>query len=75
MPSLPAVSPKKVLKALHAAGFYLHRIHGAHHHLKHPRDETLRVTVSLHTGDIAPKTLKSILKQANLTIEEFTELL
>lgn len=35
----------------------------------------LRVTVSLHTGDIAPKTLKSILKQANLTVEEFIELL
>lgn len=35
----------------------------------------LRVTIPFHRKDLAPKTLQSIIKQANLTVEEFIALL
>jgi len=35
----------------------------------------LHVVVPNHSGDLAPKTLKSLIAQADLTVEELVELL
>jgi len=35
----------------------------------------LHVVVPSHSGDLAPKTIKSILVQAEMTVEEFAALL
>ena len=40
----------------------------------HARPE-LRLTIPIHNKDLPPKTLKSIIRQAGLTVEEFIELL
>jgi predicted RNA binding protein YcfA (HicA-like mRNA interferase family) len=74
---LPIVSGSRVVRALTRAGFVLDRIVGSHHVLAHPNDPTRRtVTVPVHSArDLKPGTLRAIIRQAGLTIEEFKELL
>jgi len=72
---LPRVTGDKVVKALKRAGFVEIRIRGSHHYLYHEQKDRL-VTVVVHAGKIlALKTLKSILKQADMGVEELKELL
>jgi predicted RNA binding protein YcfA (HicA-like mRNA interferase family) len=69
---IPTLKPKKVIKALERGGFYVHHTSGSHYILK---KEKLRVTVPYHNKDLKPGTLKSIIEQAGLTVEEFLNLL
>jgi predicted RNA binding protein YcfA (HicA-like mRNA interferase family) len=72
---LPRVTGKDTIKALQRAGFATVRSHGSHFYLYHREKDTL-VTVPVHAGrTLAPKTLKSILEQAGLTPDAFSELL
>lgn len=72
---LPRVTGDLVVKALKRAKFEEVRMRGSHCHLYHPGKNKL-VTVPVHAGKIvAPKTLKSILKQAEISVAEFRELL
>jgi predicted RNA binding protein YcfA (HicA-like mRNA interferase family) len=71
MPKLPRVTASKALKALLRSGFYVHHQTGSHANLRHPSKPHLHVVIPRHGGDLAPKTLKSILTQAELTVEEF----
>ena len=71
---LPRVGGKETVEALLRAGFVIHRTRGSHYILKHP-ETGLRVTIPYHRRELAPKTLRSILKQAGLSIERFRELL
>lgn len=73
---LPAVNGKRVIEALTKTGFVVDRIVGSHHVLAYPGDPTRTVTVPVHAGrDLKPGTLRSIIRQTGLTVEEFTELL
>jgi predicted RNA binding protein YcfA (HicA-like mRNA interferase family) len=72
---LPAVRPKRLLRALEHAGFFLHHVTGSHYILKHPTNPMLRVTVPFHNRDLKRGTLQSIVKQAGFTNEEFLKLL
>lgn len=73
---LPAVSGKRVIRALAKAGFIVERIVGSHHILMHPGDLSRTVTVPVHgSRDLKPGTLRSIIRQTGLTVEAFTELL
>jgi predicted RNA binding protein YcfA (HicA-like mRNA interferase family) len=75
MARLPVVKGIEAVRALRRAGFTLVRIAGSHHHLRRPEGGPL-VTVACHAGrDLRPKTLKSILIQANMSVEEFIALL
>lgn len=49
-------------------GWYETEARGSHVQLKHP-SKPGKVTVPVHAGDIAPGTLKSILRQSGITIE------
>ncbi|MFL6256380.1 MAG: type II toxin-antitoxin system HicA family toxin [Pyrinomonadaceae bacterium] len=69
---LPALKPKKVIRALERYGFSVHHTSGSHYILK---KEKLRVTVPYHNKDLKPRTLASIIEQAGLTVEEFLDLL
>jgi predicted RNA binding protein YcfA (HicA-like mRNA interferase family) len=71
---LPRVSGKQTVEALLRAGFEIHRIRGSHYILKNP-ETNRRVTVPYHRRELALKTLRSILKQAAISPEEFSELL
>lgn len=71
---LPALPPRKVLKALYKVGFQDRNQSGSHLTLVHPK-KSLRVTVPIHNQDIPMGTLRSIIKQAHLTETEFLKLL
>jgi predicted RNA binding protein YcfA (HicA-like mRNA interferase family) len=72
---LPRVTPREVIAALERAGWQHVRTTGSHRHFKHP-DRPGLVTVPVHPGEtIFPAILKSILRQAGLTAEEFRTLL
>jgi len=72
MPELPALKPRQVMAALEKAGFRRVRQRGSHVQFKRGN---LLVTVPVHPGDINPSVLCSIMRQAQLTVEEFLELL
>ena len=72
---LPAVSGSDLIKALQRAGFVLRRQKGSHVHLFRNADKR-RVTVPVHgTIAIAEGTLKAILRDADLTVEDLRKLL
>jgi len=48
---------------------------GSHIQLRHEDKPMFRVTVPFHRTDLTPKTLKSIIRQAGLTVDEFIQLL
>lgn len=71
---LPRVTADDVIKAFERIGFFFSRQSGSHKIYKNK--EGKRVTVPYHSGKILhPKVLKSILNDADLTVEEFKELL
>ena len=73
---LPAVNGARVVRALLKAGFVVDRIVGSHHVLKYPGMPARAVTVPCHSGrDLKAGTLRAIIRQAGLTVEEFTTLL
>ncbi len=74
MTKLPRVTAARAIQALEKAGFSLARQSGKHKIYKNKAGK--RVTVPYHSGKILhPKTLKSILRDADVTIEEFRELI
>jgi predicted RNA binding protein YcfA (HicA-like mRNA interferase family) len=75
MPKLPRITSRKLLQALVRAGFYVHHQTGSHVNLRHATKTHLHVVIPRHSGDLAPKTTKSIIVQAELTVEEFVALL
>lgn len=74
MPKIPVVKPTLVIKAIKKAGFYTDHISGSHYVL-YCRSRSLRVTIPYHNKPLKRKTLINILKQANLSIEEFKKLI
>ena len=74
MPKLPAVTAREVLRALRRDGWQITRQTGSHAHLTHAT-KAGKVTVPIHSGDVKDGTLRSILKQARLTPDQFLDLL
>lgn len=72
MARLPQIKPKELLKFFLKVGFILNRQSGSHARLVHPDGRA--ITIAIHNKPIAPGTLNSILKQANMTKDEFLEL-
>ena len=72
---LPRLGALELVRALKRAGFEEKRQKGSHLHLKRERDKK-RVTVPMHKGrDIPSGTLRGILKDADLSVDEFRQLL
>jgi len=71
-PRLPVLKPKEVLRAFLKAGFEVHHQTGSHAQLRHPSKPHLRVTIPRHDRfDLPQSILKSILRQAEMTLEDF----
>ena len=68
MAKLPAIKPKKVVKALLKFNFEIKRQTGSHVRLIHPDGRT--TTVAIHNRDLPKGTLKAILKQSELTLDK-----
>ena len=72
---LPALRPREVIRALERAGFWLVRIRGSHHYFQNPNRPELLVCVPVHPGDLKRPVLRSILRQADLSVDAFLELI
>ena len=75
MPKLPPLSGKEVIKALSKLGYQHIRTRGSHAILnKITESGKITIPVPLHK-ELAPGTLKSIIRQSSLTRDKFLELL
>ncbi|MBI5729193.1 MAG: type II toxin-antitoxin system HicA family toxin [Candidatus Magasanikbacteria bacterium] len=72
MPRLPVLTPAKTIRALERAGFIFIRQRGSHR--IYVRGEK-GVTIPFHNKDLRKGTLKQIIQQSGLTVEEFIKLL
>jgi len=72
MPKIPVLKPGQVMAALEKTGF--HRVRQRGSHVQYKRGNLL-VTVPNHPGDLNPLVLRSILRQAQMTVDELTKLL
>lgn len=70
---IPVLGSKETIRKLQKAGFIVDHQTGSHVILLHLVLKH-RVTVPYHNKDIKTKTMKSIIEQAGLTIEEFVKL-
>jgi predicted RNA binding protein YcfA (HicA-like mRNA interferase family) len=62
------------VKALERAGFVVTRVKGSHHRLRHPDGRS--TTVPVHAGqDVFKGTLRSVLQDAGLTVEDLLKYL
>mgnify|MGYP001568842611 CR=1 FL=1 len=75
MPKLPRTTARKVLSALLRAGFYVHHQAGGHINLRHEDKTHLHVVIPRHNKDLSLKTIRSIVSQTELNLEEFIKLL
>jgi predicted RNA binding protein YcfA (HicA-like mRNA interferase family) len=74
-PKLPVVSGRQVVRALERVGYRVVRQRGSHIRLRDESDPNhLPVTVPDHRT-LKPGLLRQILRDANLTVEEFVDLL
>jgi len=74
VPKLPIVSGRDLIKVLGKVGYAVDHQTGSHVILRHKREPHRRVTVPFH-GEIAKGTLRAILNEAGMTVEEFLNLL
>jgi len=72
---VPTLPYDRVVRALQRAGWVVVRQQGSHIRLqKHSDDKTLKITVPAHRP-IKRSTLSHILKQAQLSVDDFLALL
>ena len=74
MSKLPVVSGKQLCKILGKIGYFTDHQTGSHVILRHEDPPYRRLTVPDHK-EIAKGTLRTILRQAGLTVPEFGKLL
>lgn len=74
MARLPVVKVRALVRALKRLGFYKYHQVGSHAHFKHA--DGRRTTVYIHEGnDIGKKTIKGIIIDLGLTVDEFIKAL
>ncbi|MBC8204071.1 type II toxin-antitoxin system HicA family toxin [bacterium] len=74
-PKLPVVTSRQLIRALKKAGFVIHRQKGSHIHMKHEEPPMIVISVPYHNVDIKKGTLRRILKDAKLSVNQFRELI
>lgn len=74
MTRLPVLSGQDVVKALAVIGYVFDHQRGSHVVLRHKNPPHRRVTGPNHK-EVARGTLRSIIREVGLTLDQFTELL
>lgn len=74
MSGLPRVSGREVVRALRKTGYERDRQRGSHVVLRQTVSTYRRITVPDHK-EVAKGTLRAIIRQAGLTVDEFKALL
>jgi predicted RNA binding protein YcfA (HicA-like mRNA interferase family) len=76
MTDLPSVNAARLIRALQRAGFFVHHTTGSHYVLKHPGRPSVRIVVPYHgSADVKRGILRSILRQADISVDELIRLL
>jgi predicted RNA binding protein YcfA (HicA-like mRNA interferase family) len=73
MSRLPRISGKECIQALSKAGFYFKRQEGSHIILR--RDDPFAQLVIPNHKELDRGTLRAIIRQSNLSVDEFINLL
>jgi predicted RNA binding protein YcfA (HicA-like mRNA interferase family) len=71
---LPILKPVEVVRVLQKAGWYIHRQKGSHL-IMHKTGSPNLIVIPMHNRDLPRGTLNGILSDAELSVEEFIELL
>jgi len=66
---LSSATPKEVVRIAHRLGFRLIRQSGSHAIYRHPDGRWL--TIPMHSGDLGKGLLRKLIKDLDLTVEEF----
>ncbi|HOC93704.1 MAG TPA: type II toxin-antitoxin system HicA family toxin [bacterium] len=74
MTRLPVVSDQETIAAFRKCGYEIDHQTGGHIILRNSKQPHRRLTIPNHK-DIAKGTLRSLIRQAGLTVEEFARLL
>lgn len=75
MPKIPIINGAKLIKVLIKKGFVLNRVNGSHHILIHPQKQ-ITISIPVHKGKTLGKGITlAIIKDSQVTIEEFLKLL
>ncbi len=72
MHKYPVLKPKEIIRILKKKGFIKVRSRGSHQQYK---KGNLLVTIPFHNKDLRQETLKSILRQAQISLEELNEMI
>lgn len=74
MPKLIPISARKLIKIIKILGFIEIRSKGSHHFFLNPNSKKT-TTIPVHSGeDISTGTLKSILHDINISMDEYEKL-
>jgi len=71
---LPALKPVEVVKALERAGFVVKRQTGSHV-IMYKAELRRPISIPQHPRDLPKGTVRAIIRQAGLTLEEFPQLI
>jgi predicted RNA binding protein YcfA (HicA-like mRNA interferase family) len=71
---LPVVSGSEAVRAFRRIGYELDEQHGSHMILRHADPPHRRLSVPNHK-ELATGTLRALIREAGLTVEQFAELL
>lgn len=71
MTKLPQIRPRDLVKFFQKEGFVVTRQRGSHMRLAH--EDGRKMTIAIHTKPIATGTLSAILRQTQMSRENFLE--
>lgn len=71
---LPPVKARELVRVAEKLGFEFRRQRGSHAIYVRSKDQA-RVVIPMHAGDLKRKTLRSIIEDLKITVEEFQALL
>jgi predicted RNA binding protein YcfA (HicA-like mRNA interferase family) len=73
-PQAPAITAKELVRVAEQLGFLFRRQTGSHAIYVRASDHA-RVVIPMHGGDVKRKTLRAIINDLKISVEEFAELL
>jgi predicted RNA binding protein YcfA (HicA-like mRNA interferase family) len=73
-PKLPATTAKDLVRVAERLGFVFRRQSGSHAIYVRQNDQA-RVVIPMHKGELKRKTLRAIIQDLKISVEEFASLL
>ena len=73
MTKLSPLKPREVISKLKKLGFIVDHVSGSHYIMFNAKTKT-RIRIPYHAKDLKTGTLRSIIKQTELSVEEFSKI-